>query len=90
MIGQYLILFVQILFQILYWMIFVYIILSWVTRPGNKLMIFLRQTLTPIFRPFRWARIGIMDLSPLVALFAMDFGRMILVNILYNIFMTNA
>lgn len=85
--AQYLIIFINIFFEILYWFILAYILMSWfITRP-NAVFLFLKQVVDPLLKYFRWARIGMIDLSPIVALLILGYGRQILVNALSYYFL---
>ncbi len=66
------ILFISLFSQLLYWAIFIYILLSWISRRKTPFSVFLHQVVTPLLRPFRWARLGMIDFSPLVALIAIQ------------------
>lgn len=70
---QYLILFISIFGRILYWAIFVSIIMSWVSRKKTPFSVWLDALVNPILKPFRWARMGMLDFSPVVALIALQF-----------------
>lgn len=70
--------FLTILFELIYWSILIWVILSWgillgMMSPGNRLFIFFTQLVDPIIRPFRWARMGMLDLSPIVAILFFSF-----------------
>ena len=65
-------------FQLAYWLIIVWVVASWlilfgVMSPSSGLWRALSNAVEPIIRPFRWARIGMIDLSPIVAIFALEF-----------------
>jgi uncharacterized protein YggT (Ycf19 family) len=66
--------FITLLAKLLTWAIFIHIILSWFAQRGNALTNWLNQVVTPVLRPFRFARIGMMDFSPVVAFLVIDFG----------------
>ena len=66
--------FVTILAELLTWAIFIHIILSWFVRKRTPIIDFLNQIVTPVLNPFRFARIGMMDFSPIIAFLAIDFG----------------
>lgn len=90
MFEQYLILFVDVFLKILYWSVVLYILMSWVISRPNKFFLTIKQVVDPILRPFRWARIGMIDLSPIIALLILDFGRAFLVAFLVNMLRTPA
>ncbi len=70
---RFLILFITIFSQFLYWAIFVYILMSWISRKKTPFSVWLQKLVVPVIRPFRFARIGMLDFSPVVALFVIDF-----------------
>jgi uncharacterized protein YggT (Ycf19 family) len=82
---QFAITFISILTKILYWAIFIWVILSWFARGKNQLGQWLDALVKPICRPFRWARIGMMDFSPIVALLVIDFGGRFLIQLLMKL-----
>jgi len=76
---------VRILFQIYSWMIIAYILMSWFPNmretPIGEL---LGKVVEPYLRPFRQfiPPIGMIDISPIVALFALHFIEMGVLTIL--------
>jgi len=79
----------DIILTILWWMILIRALLSWVNPdPFNPIVIFLNRATEPILAPFRKLicahTIG-MDLSPLVAILAILFIRLFLVKTLFDI-----
>lgn len=74
--------------QILYWLLFARIIVSWLpVDPYHGVVQFLVQVTDPILLPFRRLplQIGTLDLSPLVAFVAIFFVRNVLVGVLMNL-----
>ncbi len=64
--------FIDILCQVLLWAIVIRSVLSWFPiRPDNPLLVILHQLTEPIFAPLRRIvpRIGILDITPMVAIF---------------------
>lgn len=82
----------DILFEVIYYLIIIRIILSWVIRdPYNKYYSMLVQVTEPILSPFRnlihrfgGSGLGI-DISPILAIFALSFIRDIIMRILIYI-----
>ncbi len=70
---SFLISFVSIFFRLLYWAIFIHVLMSWFAHGRTDFGVLVDQIVQPVLRPFRWARIGAFDLSPIVALFALSF-----------------
>jgi YggT family protein len=73
---------------ILYWLIFARIILSWLpVDPFSSPVQFLNQVTDPILEPLRRLplRIGILDLSPILAFFIIYLTNQVLVAILLRI-----
>ncbi len=80
---------IDLLFTVVYYLIFARIILSWVVRnPGNRYYAILIQLTEPILGPVRnlLSKTGIgrsgIDLSPMVAILLLIFIRNILLGIL--------
>ncbi len=86
MLLKFLVSFVTILTQLLFWAIFISVILSWFSTSRTRLGIMLDQIVRPVFRLFSWARIGMFDFSPILALIVLDFVRGALIKILYTLF----
>lgn len=82
------IIFLRVLFNLIYASIFAYILLSWFMKRSNPIMRTLTQVVTPILAPFRWARLGMLDFSPIVALFMVDIVGNFLGNLLHQTFIT--
>lgn len=83
----FLINFVLILSTLIFYAIFAWVIASWfimfgIINPANQLIGFLNQLVMPILKPFRWARIGMIDLSPIVAILALDLAMTVMRNVL--------
>lgn len=76
--------FIDILFQVLIFAIVGRALLSWFpVRPGNpffQLALILHQITEPILAPLRRVipTIGMIDISPIVAIFLLDIGRRVL------------
>ncbi len=86
-----LVLFVNIVFQILYWMLVARIVLSWFGvspyTTYNELLGALYQVTDTILRPFQRLplRIGMLDLSPMLAFVALQFVQRLLIIGLYSL-----
>jgi len=77
--------FLIILAQLLFYAIFFWVITMWLVMFGildtrNRLVGFLSQLVQPILRPFSWAKIGMIDLSPIVAILLLDLAIGVLRN----------
>lgn len=73
---------------ILYWLLFARILLSWFpVDPYSSVVQFLHQVTDPILEPLRRIplRLGMMDLTPLVAFFAIYLTNQVLVAVLLRI-----
>ena len=71
--------------QLLYWLLFARIIVSWLpVDPYHSIVQFLTQITDPLLAPFRRLpiRIGMIDLSPLLAFVTLVFINRVLVRIL--------
>ena len=82
---------VDILFTVLYWMLVIRIVLSWVGvspyTTYNELLGALYQVTDVILRPFQKLplRIGMMDFSPVVAFITLRFVQRITILLLYRL-----
>ncbi len=70
--------FFEIFLNLTFWALIIWVIISWlimfrVMRPDNPGYHFFAQIVRPILLPFRWARIGMLDLSVLAAMLTIDF-----------------
>jgi YggT family protein len=80
---------VDIVFQVLWWAILIRVILSWLPManiridPYNPAVRLLYSVTDPILEPLRrYTTVGMIDLSPLVALLLLDVLRRVLISIL--------
>jgi YggT family protein len=87
--GEILALVINVVFQVLWWAILIRVLLSWLPManiridPYNPVVRLLYSVTDPILEPLRrYTTIGMIDLSPLVALLLLDFLRQILVSML--------
>ncbi len=81
--------FLTIFFELVYWSILAWVILSWVMlfggiKPGNSFFQFFSNIVEPILKPFRWARLGGLDLSPIVAIVALSYLVQVLQRVLHG------
>jgi len=72
--------------MLLYCAILIHVILSWFAASKSAFGEMVSQIVQPILAPFRWARIGMLDLSPFIALLSLDFLGKIGIKALYQIF----
>lgn len=87
--GESLAVVINLVFQILWWAILIRVLLSWLPManiridPYNPAVRLLYSITDPILEPLRrYTTVGMIDLSPLVALLVLDFVRQILVSLL--------
>jgi len=71
--------FLRIFFELIYYSILAWVILSWVMlfggmKPSNSFFQFFTRIVEPVLKPFRWARMGALDLSPIVAILVLSFA----------------
>lgn len=71
--------FIQILAELIGLAMLVYALMSWFATGRTPLGDLLARIVDPIKRPFRWARIGMFDLSFMVAYLLISFGSQLLV-----------
>jgi YggT family protein len=84
-----LVLIIDIVFQVLWWAILIRVLLSWLPManiridPYNPAVRLLYSITDPILEPLRrYTTVGMIDLSPLVALLLLDVIRRVLISIL--------
>ncbi|NJN97127.1 MAG: YggT family protein [Anaerolineales bacterium] len=87
--GEILASVINVVFQVLWWAILIRVLLSWLPManiridPYNPAIRFLYSMTDPILEPLRrFTTVGMIDLSPLVALLLLDFLRQILISML--------
>jgi YggT family protein len=87
--GEILALVINVIFQVLWWAILIRVLLSWLPMAGiridpyNPVVQILFQITDPILEPLRrYTTVGMIDLSPIVALFGLEIIRGILVSLL--------
>jgi len=87
--AEFLALVINIVFQVLWWAILIRVLLSWLPManiridPYNPAVRLLYSVTDPILVPLRrFTTVGMIDLSPLVALLLLDFLRQILISML--------
>jgi len=81
-------LFVSLVFNILYFILIIRIIISWVgADPYNEIVRVIYKITDPLLAPFRALplRIGAMDFSPIVAFLVLSVVKSLVVNLLYQI-----
>lgn len=88
-VGEVLALIINIVFQVLWWAILIRVLLSWLPManvridPYNPAVRLLYSITDPILEPLRkYTTVGMIDLSPIVALLGLDFIRQILITLL--------
>lgn len=80
--------FINVAFYVYTWLIFIRIILSWVKHnPQQPIIKFIYEITEPVLSVFRRIipPLGVIDLSPIVAFFALEILRQILVSVLSSI-----
>jgi YggT family protein len=80
---------INMVFQLFWWAILIRVLLSWLPMAGvridpyNPVIRALYSITDPILEPIRrFTTVGMIDLSPIVALFALDIIRRILISLL--------
>lgn len=77
--------FIQIFTEMLTWALFVYVLMSWFSRKRTPFSAWLEKIVKPIIKPFRWARVGMLDFSLIVAFLIIQYGAGILIGILIQL-----
>ena len=87
--GEFLALAINVVFQLLWWAILIRVLISWLPMAGiridpyNPIIRTLFSITDPILEPLRrYTTVGMIDLSPIVALFGLDIIRRILISML--------
>jgi YggT family protein len=87
--AEFLALIINIVFQLLWWAILIRVLLSWLPMAGiridpyNPIVQALFSITDPILDPLRkYTTVGMIDLSPIVALLGLEFLRFILISML--------
>lgn len=87
--AEVLVLVINVVFQVLWWAILIRVLLSWLPMAGiridpyNPVVRVLFDITDPILEPLRrYTTIGMIDLSPIVALFGLEIIRSLLVSLL--------
>lgn len=89
MIGSFVIYFVDILFEVLTLAILARVMLSWFrVDPYNRFVQILYQVTEPVLAPFRKIipPVGMIDITPIVALLVLQIAQRIIVTMLYQMF----
>jgi YggT family protein len=80
---------INVVFQLFWWAILIRVLLSWLPMAGvridpyNPVIRVLYSLTDPILEPIRrFTTVGMIDLSPIVALFALDIIRRVLISLL--------
>jgi YggT family protein len=88
-VGEVLALVINVVFQVLWWAILIRVLMSWLPManvridPYNPAVRLLYSITDPILEPLRkYTTVGMIDLSPIVALLGLDFIRQILITLL--------
>ncbi len=79
---------IDLFFRLLSFLIIAKILMSWVApHAGGQIAQLIHSTTEPVLAPFRrlGLRIGMIDLSPIAALIALDFGRYIVLSLLFGL-----
>jgi len=87
MIIQFLISFISILLQLLFWAVFISVVLSWFSEKKSQLGLMLDQIVNPLLKPFRWAHLGPFDFSPVLLLILLSFLRQVSIQFLVQFLM---
>lgn len=87
--AEFLIIIINVVFRLLWWAILIRVLLSWLPMAGiridpyNPIIRALFSITDPILEPLRrYTTVGMIDLSPIVALFGLEIIRGILISLL--------
>jgi len=79
---------INVAFQVYTWLIFIRIILSWIRiNPYQPLVKFIYEMTEPLLGLFRRIipPIGVIDISPIAAFFALELVRRLIISLLWSI-----
>jgi uncharacterized protein YggT (Ycf19 family) len=79
------ILFIENLRIALFYALFFWVIMSWFTQTPSGFGIILNKIVEPIVYLFRWAKIGMFDFSPIIAIMVINYGGDYLVKFLKSL-----
>lgn len=88
--ADFLIVFVSVLFDIMSFAIIARVLLSWFPNAGGgQMKAVLHDVTDPILNVFKKVvpRIGMIDITPIVAIIALDLVKSILLSLIYNLAM---
>lgn len=67
---------------ILVWVVIIRVIISWIPHDPNQAFFrYLHSVTDPLLKPFRFARAGMIDLSPIILLLVIQVLRALLHNV---------
>lgn len=70
---QFLITFVAVFAKLLFWALFIHVLMSWFASGKSAFGEIVDGIVQPLLKPLRWARVGMIDLSPLLALMILSY-----------------
>ena len=84
MIKEYLIVFIQLFFDLLNWAVLLYIMATWVVGPGNRFYDFLADLTRPILKVAKriTPNMGMIDLSPVIAMLGLEVLKNIILQLI--------
>jgi YggT family protein len=87
MYREYIVIFVQLFFELLSWAVLIYILSSWVVGPGNRMYDFLAELTKPVLDLARkiTPKMGMLDLSPVIAMLGLELVKNILIQIIVSL-----
>jgi YggT family protein len=84
MTANYLIEMINLLTNLIVWLVIIYVILGYFVNPYHPVMEFLRRLVSPMLEPIRrmMPQTGMLDFSPLVLLILVQLIRMLLISLI--------
>ena len=79
---------IEIVAMLLSYALIIHVILSWFAQGRSTFGMYLEQIVQPLIRPFKWARIGMFDLSIIVVFLILDYGVYWILGILSSFIQT--
>jgi len=79
--------FINLLTNLIFWMVIIYVVLGYFVSPYHPLMEFLRRLVAPMLDPIRriMPQTGMLDFSPLVLIILVQLVGRLLISLIYLI-----
>jgi YggT family protein len=84
----YLVYLINLLTNLIFWLVIIYVVLGYFVSPYHPLMEFLRRLVSPMLDPIRriMPQTGMLDFSPLVLIILVQLVGWIIISLIYAIY----